>query len=81
MRIEVLVFAQLRDVFGEDRFFYEVDKGLTVGEAVASLIEARTDGKIASLPLSYAVNETFVDKTQALKDGDRLALLPPVSGG
>jgi molybdopterin converting factor small subunit len=36
---------------------------------------------VRALPLSFAVNEEIVDRTRSLRDGDRLALLPPVSGG
>lgn len=28
-----------------------------------------------------AVNQAFADRAMALKDGDEVALLPPVSGG
>ena len=31
--------------------------------------------------LAYAVNRQYVDRDQALTDGDELAIIPPVSGG
>ena len=31
--------------------------------------------------LVYAVNRTYVERDQALEDGDEVALIPPVSGG
>jgi molybdopterin synthase catalytic subunit len=31
--------------------------------------------------LAYAVNRQYVDREQALSDGDELAIIPPVSGG
>lgn len=81
MRIEVLYFAQVREAMDRDSEFLELDDGATVEDAVA-VLRSRTEWQaVESLPLSYAVNEEVVHRDHALDDGDRLALLPPVSGG
>ena len=41
----------------------------------------RCVGNRARSSLRFAVNENFVDAGHVLLPGDRLALLPPVSGG
>ena len=50
---------------------------------VATVEELLQDPRIARLPADalLAVNQRFVDRTAALKDGDEVALMPPVSGG
>ena len=81
MTIEVLFFAQLREAFGTDRSVLDVSDGETVREAAGRLLDRHGDKRIAALPLSYAVNEEFVAGDYRLREGDRLALLAPVSGG
>jgi molybdopterin converting factor small subunit len=81
MKIEVLVFARLKELLGTDREVLDVDDGETVKVVVARLLKQARWSDAASLPLSYAVNEEFVGENHELRDGDRLALLTPVSGG
>ncbi|MDE2616849.1 MAG: sulfur carrier protein ThiS [Burkholderiales bacterium] len=56
---------------------HELPAGATVADAVAA-IEARP-------PFAAAVNTQFVPKTQyaqqSLKDGDRIEIISPVTGG
>ena len=81
MKIEVLVFARLRELAGTDREVLDVDDGDTVKAVVKRLFQRQQWSGAASLPLRFAVNEEFVTEDQELHDGDRLALLTPVSGG
>ncbi|HJW08649.1 MAG TPA: MoaD/ThiS family protein [Holophagaceae bacterium] len=72
--ITVLSFARYRDLLGFQRV--ELPAAPTLG----ALLE---DPRFALLPADalLAVNQEFSDRTTALKDGDEVALLPPVSGG
>jgi len=81
MKIEILFFAQLRAALGTEREFLDVQEGGRVSDVVATLRSRPAWRDIASLPLSYAVNEEFVEEARTLHDGDRVALLTPVSGG
>jgi molybdopterin converting factor small subunit len=81
MRIEVLLFAQLRDAFGKEIVMVDVDEGKTAAQLGTELLSSRTDRGLASLPVRYAVDATFVDDDYQLRDGERLAIIPPVSGG
>ena len=81
MKIEILLFAQLKESFGTDSASVEVNDGETVRDAVDRLLERLDDPRIGSLPLSFAVNEEFVGADYRLREGDRLAVLTPVSGG
>lgn len=50
---------------------------------VPTLGELLADPRFQALPPDalLAVNQTFTDRTAPLRDGDEVALMPPVSGG
>jgi molybdopterin converting factor subunit 1 len=81
MRVEVLCFAMIRDVVGEPQVQLELPSGATAAEAGTTLA-LRHPGLQPLLPsVRYAVNEVFVGPATRLHDGDRVAFIPPVSGG
>ena len=74
MRVSVRLFAGLRELAGVARVELEdvahvsdVWPRLGLGDEPAGLL--------------YALNREYVERTQALADGDEVALIPPVSGG
>jgi molybdopterin converting factor subunit 1 len=81
MRVNVLYFGVLKDIFGRQREEMELDEPATVEEV---LEECRVRG-VASpklmASLAVAVNQEYAKAEAPLKDGDEVALLPPVSGG
>jgi molybdopterin converting factor subunit 1 len=81
VRVHVLYFARLKDVMGTDGETLDLDAGARARD-VLRVLETRPEWSgVKDLPLLLAVNEEVVDGNRALNDGDRLALLPPVSGG
>jgi molybdopterin converting factor small subunit len=92
MRIKVLYFGVLRDRFGCPDEVAELEDGATVG-ALLELLRGRTSKKSmgsereSSLDerlwrsLAVAVNREYGSASIVLRDGDEVALLPPVSGG
>ena len=81
MRVEVLLFAQLRESLGTDHRIVEAREGQTAQEVAMMVLEESGNPDIAAVPLSFAVNERLVPADHTLREGDRLALLTPVSGG
>ena len=81
MQVEVLFFAQLRDAFGKDSEVFDLNDGGSVQDALDLIAQRGEWAAVERLPIRYAVNEVLVDASHALSDGDRLALLTPVSGG
>ncbi|HQY88504.1 MAG TPA: molybdopterin converting factor subunit 1 [Tepidisphaeraceae bacterium] len=81
MRITVRFFAILRDRAGLDQIELDLNDGATASTARDEI--ARRFELIASmLPrVALAVNREYVKGDHALKTGDELALIPPVSGG
>jgi molybdopterin synthase catalytic subunit len=74
VRVTVRLFAGLRERAGAGRL--ELDGVERVADVWPRLgLGDEPDG------LLYAVNRAYVDRAQALADGDEVALIPPVSGG
>ncbi|HKE15320.1 MAG TPA: molybdopterin converting factor subunit 1 [Kofleriaceae bacterium] len=81
MKIQVRYFAVLRERLRSDGETLELADGATVAGALDALC-ARHDA-FASLRgrCQTAVNQTMVRADEVLRDGDELALIPPVAGG
>ena len=74
MRIQVRLFAGLREVAGWAQ--REVDGVERVADVWPALgLGHEPEG------LLYAVNREYADREQELRDGDEVAVIPPVSGG
>ena len=92
MRVRVLYFGVLRDVFGVSDEVAELPDGATVGELLG-LLRGRTSNDSMGngaesgaderlwRSLAVAVNREYGSPSIVLRDGDEVALLPPVSGG
>jgi molybdopterin converting factor subunit 1 len=79
MRVRVLYFGVLKDVMGQGNTEMEVAEGSSVAELLAvhrGLVAASIWDSVA-----VAVNQEYARGGDVLKDGDEVALLPPVSGG
>ena len=81
MTIKLKFFAILHDLSGVRDATLELPDGATV--SVASAAIARRFPTIEKyLPrVAYAVNQEYRSKETVLRDGDEIALIPPVSGG
>lgn len=80
MRLRVLFFGVLRDRFGSQEELQQFP-----GRTVADLLRyyRAVSPEMAGLwnTLAVAVNQHYAAATAQLRDGDEVALLPPVSGG
>jgi molybdopterin synthase catalytic subunit len=81
MKLAVLFFATLKEKAGRDRLVLEIEPGTTVA-AVKARLAADLPALAANLPTALAsVNHEFAFAEDVLRDGDEIALFPPVSGG
>lgn len=80
MNIRVKLFASLREAAGRTTIDLTLPDDATVADALAAL-----DGQLRltarGTRVALAVNRRYVEPDAGLRDGDELALLPPVSGG
>ena len=80
MRIEVKLFAGLAQRAGTRVLALELPAGSTVKAAEAALRE-RFPGTVWPASAMFALNANYVAADAPLKEGDVLAVIPPVSGG
>ena len=81
IRVRVLYFAQARDASGLSEEVFS----LPVRAPLRALLDGVTSRHPAlagmTKSMQVAVNEEIADARSRLKDGDVVALLPPVEGG
>jgi len=81
MRVTVLLFGSLREATGAKELALELPDGATVRD-VGALLAQRLQGFDALRGRARtAVNQRVVEPDHALREGDEVAWLPPVSGG
>ncbi len=78
--VTVKLLGPARDLAGEPQIALDVAPGATVG-AVAGMLAERYPKLGAALGIRLAVNRAYVALDHVLKEGDEVAVIPPVSGG
>jgi molybdopterin synthase catalytic subunit len=80
VRVSVLAFARLGDLLGR-RSVFELPAGANLDDLWSALI-ARQPALYELRPSTRVARNGRIEDTAAmLRDGDELALLPPVGGG
>lgn len=79
MNVTVKLFAQLRLAAGTGELQLELSPGATAADAAALL--RRSYLAFDPTGAMVAVNAAYAEPTTELREGDVLALLPPVAGG
>ncbi|HNP19885.1 MAG TPA: molybdopterin converting factor subunit 1 [Fulvivirga sp.] len=79
MELKILLFGITKDIIGSSPHTLNMD-GNTVANLRRMLIEKYP--KLAGLKsILIAVNNEYADEELVIKEGDEVALIPPVSGG
>lgn len=80
--MEVLLFGIAKDIVGESSFRFSED------ELVPASVSELKDKLKSTFPefrklssLAVAVNSVYAEDGDRLKEGDEVAIIPPVSGG
>jgi len=81
MRIQVRYFAVLRERLRSDGEALELADGATVADALTALAARHERFRALASRCQTAVNQSMVRADEVLRDGDELALIPPVAGG
>lgn len=81
MTVRTLFFASYRDLAGTDELAVELPQGSTAADLVQRLRDGGAGWERLPANPAVAVNLEYVPLATALRDGDEVALIPPVSGG
>ena len=84
MRVEILLFASLRDELGDTRVLEVAESGpggTTVGALREAFLLVSPSATRLGKRILVAVNEQFARDTDPVRPGDTVAFLPPVAGG
>lgn len=83
MKIRVLFFSVLQDLVGAPEIEQELAGGRQwlVADVLAVLYEKYEGLQVWDGKILLALDMEYVERTTELKDGQELAIMPPVQGG
>jgi molybdopterin converting factor subunit 1 len=82
MRVKVVYYGGLqRDVGAKEQELQFSQNSLAVSELREQLAERYPELRTKLQSVVFAVSDEIVDEDHPVRDGDEVALLPPVSGG
>ena len=81
MRIEIQFFARLKDAAGTAKITRELSVGARVSDLLGLLYSEFPRLREWDAHIRVAVGVEWVARDHALRDGDAVSIMPPVSGG
>jgi molybdopterin converting factor subunit 1 len=81
MRVNVKLFARLRDIAGASELARDLESGATVRALWRQLAEEFPELAQYERSISTALNADYARMDDPVREGDEVAFLPPVSGG
>ncbi len=81
MLVKVLFFGTLRDVLGKTGETVQLPENADLSHLLNRYLEEAPKLKALLPSVAVSVNQEYASRNASLRDGDEVALLPPVSGG
>lgn len=81
MRVRVLAFARLRELFGFSTRAMDLAPGATLERLWEQLVAEHPDAAAMRASTRFARNGALVAGATILAEDDEVALMPPVGGG
>ena len=81
MEVTVRFFALYRERAGVSERGWQLPEGATLADLLVEIRRAYPDLAPPDVEIVAAVNEEYADGGVTLREGDEVALIPPVSGG
>ncbi|GGE15418.1 MoaD/ThiS family protein [Sphingobacterium cellulitidis] len=80
MKIKLLGFGIVREIFGNQSIEIDVDEGLTVS-GLRGVLETKYPKMMSLKSYMIALDEEYADENQEISNLHEIAVIPPVSGG
>jgi molybdopterin converting factor subunit 1 len=81
VNVRVLLFASLREAVGAGELALALPSGARASAVLAELQRRWPERRQLIERCALAVNEEYANPDLSLRDGDTVAVIPPVSGG
>ena len=81
MKIELLLFANSKDLFGKSQISIELPDEATVGDLKAALVAQKPNAALLIQRCAFSVDQRYATDTTLLLAKHEIAMIPPVSGG
>ena len=79
--VQALLFARAQELAGVSEVALEIQEGWTTANCFDAVMAKYPALKSISSCVMVALNHSYVTEPVLVKDGDELALIPPISGG
>jgi molybdopterin converting factor subunit 1 len=80
MKIQLLFFGIATDLVGRNSLTYSIQENTSIKDLKNKLIDDYANLKNID-EFAIAINEEYANEDLIIKDGDVVAIIPPVSGG
>jgi len=81
LKIKLKFFALYKDIIGSREMEKTIRSGYKVRDLLQDLFKEFPDLKKYRSEVNISVNRNYSSEDMRLKDGDEIAIFPPVSGG
>jgi molybdopterin converting factor small subunit len=81
MKVQVLFYAQLRDLVGMRHLDIELADGATVRDLLDQMYAQQPKLRSHDNSILIGVGVEFVDRNYRLTPGEEVSVMPPVQGG
>ena len=81
IKVSVIYFAQIHELTGIREEELIIEKGSTLTNLISKIEENHPSLLKVKENIQFAINCNLVRKNLSLKEGDQIAVFPPVAGG
>jgi molybdopterin converting factor subunit 1 len=81
LQVRVLVFGAAREMVGSDQLELSLSAPATAESALREILAVYPELRRFGRSLLFAVNQEYASPGMQVREGDELAIFPPVSGG
>jgi len=81
MEVKITFFGRFREITGENETTLEIKKDLTLKEIIEIILREYPKLKEEKNSMLFSVNHRYASLETIVRDGDKIAVFPPVGGG